>query len=172
MIDAAFRSAGLTLLVLLVATPSSAYAQILSDVAITAVAVDYDLSGTGQTMGVAARVTRDLGSHLVLEGRGLFARPNQQFGPSTIFLPEAHLHYRWNAGRFAPYAGGGIGTAAVFSDVGTDWDPTLSVAGGTGIRLAPQLSLIAEMRVRGVEWRFAGSIAEWSVGLGWRVPGL
>jgi hypothetical protein len=172
MTSAARRSAHFVLFTVLAAGASPGYTQTLSEVAITAVAMDYDLSGTGQTMALAAGATRDLGSHLVLEGRGLLAKPNQQFGRSTLFVPEAHLHYRWNLGRLRPYAGGGIGTVAVFSDLGNDWAPTLSVAGGTAVRIAPQLSLIGEMRIRGVEWRFAGSTAEWSLGLGWRLPGL
>ena len=152
------------------ASAAQAQTSTWGDVAISAVGIDYDLSGTGRTAGLAGRITRDLTEHLVLEGRALFAKPNQQFGPSTLFLPEVQLHHRWSIARFTPYAGGGIGTAAVFSDLGTDWDPTLSVAGGTGIRLTPSLGLIGEMRLRGIEWRFTGSTAEWSAGLAWRLP--
>jgi hypothetical protein len=45
--------------------------------------------------------------------------------------PEAQLQYHWRAGRFRPYAGGGVGFAYVKSDfIGSDTDLTLSAACG------------------------------------------
>jgi hypothetical protein len=140
------------------------------DLTVSAARIDYDLSGTGSAPGLAVRATRDLTSSVSLEFGGIYAKPAQQFGPSTLFMPEAHLRYRWNAGRFSPYVGGGAGTALVKSSFHTDWDPTLSVAAGTGVRLTDRLGVTGEFRLRGHEWRFVGTTAELSAGLTWRFP--
>lgn len=182
MTKSQFTSVYLVPTVLLVsitaASPAQAQNRSWGELAVSAAAIDYDLSGTGRTTGLAVRLTRDLTDHLVVEGRGLFARPTQQSGPSTLFVPEGQLQYQWRLGRFAPFAGGGVGAAMVHSnfrsDYSTDWDLTMSVAGGTGVRLTEQLGLIGELRVRGIEWDFPGnfpaSTAEWSLGLAWRLP--
>ena len=117
------------------------------------------------------RATRNLTGNLNLQLGGSFARPSQQFvGATTLFMPEALLQYQWNLGRVSPYVGGGIGTAMVKSPFHTDWDPTLAVAGGAGIRLTDRVGLNAELRIRGHEWRFTGSTAELGAGIVWRLP--
>lgn len=152
--------------------PSSLWAQDPSrwDVGVAAAIVNYDLSGVGTTPGLVVRASRDLTSHLVLEARSLFAWPDQQSGPSTFLVPEAQLQYRWNIARFSPYVGAGGGFAMNRSPFRTDWDPTISFAAGTGIRLAEDVALTGEFRLRGVETRFTGTTAEWSTGLAWRFP--
>src|SRR5512145_1540724 len=79
---------------------STAYAQESpwGDVSVSFVRVDYDLSGVGNAPGLAVRATRNLTPGLRLEFGGLYSKPNQQFGPSTLFAPEAQLQYRWAAG--------------------------------------------------------------------------
>jgi len=150
---------------------STAHAQDSSwDLAVSAARIDYDLTGTGSAAGLAVRTTRELTPNISIELRGLYAKPEQQFGPSTQFVPEAQLQYRWNTGRLSPYVGGGVGVAMAKSDFRTDWDPTLSVAVGTGIRLTEGLALTGEFRLRGHEWRFVGTTAEFSAGLAWRLP--
>jgi hypothetical protein len=126
------------------------------------------LSGVGTTPGVAVRATRDVSPHVALEVRGLYARPSQQFGSSTLFIPEAQVQFRWNVARFAPYVGVGTGAALVTSPLVTDWDPTISFSGGTAVRITEQLAVLGELRLRGIEWRFTGSTAEVSAGLAWR----
>src|SRR5687767_14390902 len=64
--------------------------------------IDYDLSGTGNAAGLAIRAKHDLSSNVRFELGGVFAKPEQQFGPSTLFLPEAQLQYRWHTGRVSP----------------------------------------------------------------------
>jgi hypothetical protein len=140
------------------------------DLAVSAARVDYDLSGVGNAPGVAVRTTRKLFSNVSLEVGGLYAKPNRQFGASTLFMPEAQLRYRWNAGRVSPYVGGGLGAAMVRSAFDTDWDATLAVATGTSVRLTDRLSAVGELRLRGHEWRFTGTTAELSAGLAWRLP--
>ena len=131
--------------------------------------VDYDLSGVGSTAGVAVRATRALSPHVSLELRSLFAQPRQQFGSSTLFAPEAQLQYRWNAGRLEPYVGAGLGTSALKSSFHTEWDPTVSFAAGTGVRLTERVALTGEFRLRGHELRFTGTTTEISAGVSWRL---
>jgi hypothetical protein len=171
-----FGCTGLLSLVLLVGTSavSPAFAQDRSwgDIAVSAVGMEYDLSGVGTAPGLAVHATHDVTPHVVIEVRGLFARPQQQSGPSTLFVPEAQVQYRWNVARLSPFVGAGAGVARIKSPLTTEWDKTLSFSGGTGVRLTEQLGLVGEMRLRGVEWRFTGTIAEWALGLAWRLPAL
>ena len=162
----------LSFFVALAVSAVSAQAQDSSwgDLIVSAVRVDYDLSGVGSAPGLAVRATRNLTRHVSLEFGGLFAKPLQQFGSSTLFAPEAQLRYRWNAGRMSPYVGGGAGTALVTSAFGRDWDPTLSIAIGTGVRLTDQVAVMTELRLRGHEWRFVGTTTELAAGLVWRLP--
>jgi len=166
-----FRSLAVLSFVLASAIPSSVSAQEAArwDFGAGPSVVQYDLSGVGTTPGLAVRAARDLSPHVVLETRALFAWPDQRFGRSTLFIPETQLQYRWNIARFTPFVGGGGGFAMVRSAFHTDWDTTLSVAGGTGIRLTDRVGLIGELRLRGID-NFAASTAEWSVGMTWRLP--
>jgi opacity protein-like surface antigen len=159
-------------LTLAVAGVSTAEAQepVWGGLTVSAARIDYDLVGTGSAAGIAVRTRRTLTSNVGLEFGGLFAKPEQQFGPSTLFVPEAQLQYRWGAGRLSPYVGAGIGAALVKSDFRTDWDPTLSFAVGTGVRLTERLGVTGEFRLRGHEWDFVGTTAEISAGLAWRFP--
>jgi opacity protein-like surface antigen len=143
-----------------------------TQIAVSASKIDYDLAGVGSTPGLAVRATRALTPGVAVELRGLFAVPELNFGRSTLFIPEAHLQYHWNLGRFSPYVGGGIGTALVKSRFHTDWDVALSTAVGTSVRLTDRVGLTGELRLRGHEMDFAGSTAEFSVGLAWRLPAL
>jgi hypothetical protein len=140
------------------------------DLAVSVGRMDYDLSGTGHAPSFAVRATRDLSSNVALEFGGVFAKPNQQFRVSTLFMPEAQIRYRWNVGRVSPYVGGGLGAALVKSFFHTDWDPTLSVAGGTGVRLTDRVAVTGELRIRNHEWAFSGTTTELSAGLAWRLP--
>jgi hypothetical protein len=156
---------------LAVAGASPARAQdSFGDLNISLARIDYDLSGTGSAAALAVRTSHDLSSNVRLEVGALFARPDQQFGPSTLFMPEVQLQYRWNTGRFTPFAGGGIGAALARSDFGSEWDPTLSVSVGTNFRLTESLGVTGQFRLRGHEWRSTGTTAEVSAGLAFRLP--
>jgi hypothetical protein len=174
----AIRFIGSFAFILLVSGAGPARAQDSSwgELSVTAGLVDYDLSGTGKTAGFAIRTKKDLTPSLGLELRGLFARPCQQFqsckdvGPATLFVPEAQLQYRWNAGRLEPFVGAGLGLSALRSAVHTDVDPTVSFSAGTAVRLTDRLALNTEFRLRGHEFRFVGSSTEINAGLSWRLP--
>jgi len=167
-----FRYVLFSVFSLAIAGASPAYAQDSAwGVTASAMRLDYDLSGVGNAPGLTVRATRDLFSNVSLEFGGSFAKLEQQFvGRSTLFMPEAQLRYRWNVGRVSPHVGGGLGAAMTKSPFHTNWDPTLSVAAGTSVRLTDRLSAVGELRVRGHEWRFTGSTAEISAGLVWRFP--
>jgi hypothetical protein len=163
----------LSLLVSLLAIGgSTAHAQDSSwgDLTVSAVRVDYDLSGVGSAPALAVRTTRDFTSHVSLELGGVYAKPDQQFGPSTLFMPETQLRYRWHVARVSPYVGAGVGAALVNSSFHSDWAPTLSMAAGTAVRLTDRLAATGEFRLRGHEWRFTGTTTELSAGLAWRLP--
>ena len=159
-----------SIVVLIVLAASAVEAQdgAWGNLSVSLARLDYDLSGTGHAPALAVRTTRDLTANVRLEVGGVFAKPEQQFGPSTLFMPEAQLQYRWQAGRLAPYVGGGVGTALVKSDFHSDWDPTLSFAAGSAVRLTRRVDVTGEFRLRGHEWNFTGTSAEFSAGLAWR----
>ena len=165
------RFAVVAFVIAVAGAPASSWAQEASrwDVGIGAAVVQYDLAGVGNAPGFVVRASRDLTPHVVLEARGLLAWPEQQSGPSTFFVPEVQLQYRWNVARFSPYVGGGGGFARTSSPFRSDWDTSLSLAAGTAIRLTERAALIGELRLRGVD-RFAGSTAEWTAGMAWRLP--
>lgn len=130
---------------------------------LTAVAgpVNFDLSGTGTTFGVGIRATRALTSNLALEAGFLIARPKLQDGDNaTLFAPEAQLQYHWRIGRFAPFAGGGIGFARQSRDFISVTDLTLSGTGGARVYLSDRVALIGEFRLRGFGRDFSGTTAE------------
>jgi hypothetical protein len=149
--------------VCLLAGSTAAFAQTPAwDFGVSAARVDYDLSGTGTAAGIAAGATRHFTPNLGIEIRGLFAKPLRQSGPSTLVAPDVQLQYRWHVARLSPYVGGGVGLAAVKSPFRTDWDPTMSVAVGTRVRLTDHLGVVAEMRIRGIDWDFAPNPADWN----------
>ena len=128
--------------------------------------VNFDLSGTGTTFGVGIRGTRALTSNLALEAGFLIARPKLQDGDkATLFAPEVHLQYHWRVGRFAPFAGGGVGFARQSRDFISVTDLTLSGSGGARAYINERVALIGEFRLRGFEHDFTGSTAEVMGGL-------
>lgn len=141
-----------------------------TNLSVSVARIDYDLSRVGAAPGIAVRTTRAFTPGLALELGGMYAKLDQQFESSTLFMPEAQLQYHWRLGRFSPYVGGGIGAAMHKWLFFTDWDPTLSAAVGTGVRLTDRLGLTGELRLRGHQFDFAGSTADLSVGLAWRLP--
>jgi opacity protein-like surface antigen len=129
-------------------------------------ALNFDLSGTGTTVGVAVRGTRALTSHLALETGVLFARPQLQGGGrANLIAPEAHLQYHWRLGRFAPYAGGGIGFGHQSRSGSSATNLALSAAGGARTYVTDRVAVIGEFRLRGLERDFAGTTAEVMGGL-------
>jgi opacity protein-like surface antigen len=137
----------------------------------TAGRFNFDLSGTGHTIGVSGRGTVALTRSVALEGNLLFAWPEQQFGPSQVTAGDAHLQYHWRVGRLRPFAGGGIGFLTSRSDlVGRNYF-TMSTAAGARFDVTDRISLLGEFRLRGVGTNFAGTIDEIVGGLTYRLGG-
>lgn len=132
--------------------------------------MDFDLSGTGRAWVGAVRGARALTDHLAAEVGVSFASTDFQSGPGTFVAGDAHLQYHWRLGRVRPYAGGGIGVSDV--NVRGALNPprfTWSTAGGARVDVAPRLSLLGELRVRGIEVDFGGSTAEVLGGVSYRL---
>ena len=144
--------------------------------------MDFDLNGTGHTYGVAVRAKRHVTPHLALEVGGFLARycgyksargeclPSKAEGTTSLFMPEAQLHYRWNVGRVAPYIGGGMGLSRRGGRNFSGWDPTFSAAVGSAVYLTDRFGITGEFRLRGHETRFTGTTSEISTGVFWRFP--
>lgn len=150
------------------AQPAGAETTILASSGVSS----FDLSGTGATPAFTVRASRDIGDGpFAIEGGLLVSRPEQQFGDSTLIVPEAQLQYRWHLGRrFVPYVGAGVGAARVSSRFrNTDWDPTISFGGGTRVRLDERVGVFGELRIRGVEWKFTGTTTDVMGGVVWRL---
>ena len=130
--------------------------------------MDFDIAGTGQTMPFGVRFSKALTNHLALEVGTTFAVPEQQFGRSTMNIPEAQLSYSWRLGRVRPFVSGGAGVG-LFSTSAVPinwWWPTFSTGGGARIQLNDTLHAVGEMRVRGISRNFSSSTAEWLGGIG------
>lgn len=167
-----------TALFCLLLTPGAARAQAdpaQHALAISAGAINFDLSGTGTGFAVAGRARAALSPHVALEAGALVSRLDEQTGRTTLLVPEVQLQYFWRAGRVRPYAGGGVGFGyrnREFADDRTDL--VLSAAGGALIDVSDRLAVSGELRLRGFDLdlgdlNFTGTSAEWMAGLAWRL---
>ena len=134
--------------------------------------VNFDLSGTGNTIGTAIRAERALSPLFGLEVGALLARPDEQSGTSTLIAPEALLRAIWTKGRFSPTVGAGGGFVMRRGPARTRWEPSAAAAAGLRVRLTEQVSAQGEMRLRGIGEHFVGTTAEWTFGFIWRPASL
>jgi hypothetical protein len=120
-------------------------------------------------MPVTVRASKALTNHLAIEVGTTFARPQQQFGGTSMAIPEAQLSYSWRLGRVRPYVSGGAGLGLFHSsDLPINWwSPTFSAGGGARIQLKDRVYAIGEMRLRGISRDFSSTTAEWVGGIGW-----
>lgn len=168
------------LLLMSALVPGAAVAQ-SNELALTGGVFNFDLAGTGNAPMFAVKYDRALvDDWLVLEGSVTFAYPEQRglvvapesvqvvANRTTMVIPEALLLYQFSMGRFAPFFGGGVGTAVQFRDDlsgGNDASMTLAGVGGVKMRLRESSGIRAEFRVRGIGARVTGSAAEFHVGV-------
>jgi len=130
----------------------------------------WDLSGTGTSPFLGARIDRELNSVFLGEAGVTAMRPAEQFGERVTYLfPEVQLQAQLPFRVVRPYlgVGGGYGIASSRGEHSSEG----TVAGAGGVRiLVPNSSttLRAELRVRGVGTGFTGSTAEWTLGVGHR----
>jgi hypothetical protein len=163
----------ITVLACLMASPAIAQ-EFARPTTITALAgpMNFDLSGTGTTLGTSVRVTQALTPHVAVETGLLFARPVLQDGNrATLFTPEVHLQYHWRLGNVAPYAGGGVGFTHRSREGFGVTNLALSTAGGARYYVNDATAIVGEFRLRGVHHDFAGSTAEWLGGVSFSFGG-
>src|SRR5262245_1098286 len=128
--------------------------------------MNFDLSGTGNTVPMMFRTAKSLTKRLGLEVDATFAMPEQQFGSSQIVLPEALLSWSWRIGRVRPFVSGGAGVMMENALTEIRWRPTFVGGGGARIQLSKQVYAVGEMRLRGISTDFSASTAEWLGGIG------
>ena len=141
-------------------------------IAISSSTFSFDLSGVGTTPAFAVTADWPITNNVLVEGGATFAWPNQQglIGRNTYLIPEAQVQYRWQFGRFKPFAGGGIGAGIDFRDElfgGAKVDLALSTAGGARIALTDNFGVLGELRLRGLGRDFGASVGEFRGGLFW-----
>lgn len=129
----------------------------------------WDLSGTGSSIILGARLDRQLGASWLLGEASLTTfRPEEQRGSSTYLIPEVQLQLQVPR-AIAPYIGAGVGSFTRVTG-GPGRQSELTASGAVGVRLwglIPRAVLRGELRVRGIGERFTGSAAEWTGGIGW-----
>ena len=129
----------------------------------------WDLSGTGASLLLAARLDRPLGA-LWLLGEGSFStfRTEEQSGQHTYIIPEVQLQVQVPR-LIAPYLGVGAGAISRVSEsVGRRTELTTTAAAGVRFwGLFDNGLLRAELRLRGIGEEFTGSAFEITGGIGW-----
>ncbi|HEX8244639.1 MAG TPA: hypothetical protein VF541_14130 [Longimicrobium sp.] len=75
-------------------------------------AMNFDLSGTGNTPVGSLRADFPFSRYLGVEAAVAVARPQEQSGTSTLVFPEVQLQASAPLGPVAPYAGVGWGSTA------------------------------------------------------------
>ena len=124
----------------------------------------FDLSGTGTTALVGARLEAELQRWLVAEGAFGYFRPAEQSGIRSHYIPEVQLQVQVPGHVVRPYLG--VGGGYMFTSGGPEKQGTGS--GAVGLRVVPPnapVTVLGELRVRGIGRSFGGSTAEWTVGL-------
>lgn len=131
--------------------------------------VSFDVDGVATTLGLSGRGSIAMSPRLAVEANLSWAR-NDETGTSNMWVAEAHVQHFWQvANRVRPFAGGGAGIFINQGDFFTDKSVTLSAAGGLRVDLTDRVAALGELRVRGVEVDFAGSLVEIWGGLTFRL---
>lgn len=135
---------------------------------VVAGASQFDLSGTGTTAFLSARLEAELRRWLVAEAALNTFRPVEQFGRQARYtVPEAQLQLQVPGRVIRPYLGAGGGF--VFAGDGQRRRGTASGAAGLRVALpGGRLDARGELRARGIGRYFSGSTTEWTAGIGYR----
>jgi hypothetical protein len=126
----------------------------------------FDLSGTGTAPIIGGRVAAALKSWLAIEGALGTLRPDESSRSIRYFIPEAQLQFQIPT-RVRPYLGFGGG---YFMGSGLPKRGTASLSGGLIVPVRDKYDARGELRVRGIGSSFGGATAEWTIGIGYRVP--
>lgn len=146
---------------------STAWSQSAMSFAATGGVASYDLSGTGETVVVGARVTRGFSPFLAVEASAdVFAYTTQFEERSTFVIPEIALVVGGTRGTIAPFLSAGLGYGLVVS--GPDQsDVSLSAATGIQPRLSRRVRSRLEIRFRNLGTTDNRSIVSLQVGVTW-----
>ena len=138
-------------------------------VAVVAGVAQYDLSGTGDETFIALRIDLPMAEYLYVEPSfGYMSYESQGEEDIRHLSAEVQVQGSWPLGRWRPYLGVGAGG---FFDLrkqrgGSDLvQPAFSGATGLRVDLPSGFGARAELRVRGIETGFTGTVAEWGAGL-------
>ncbi|MBI4421780.1 MAG: hypothetical protein HY560_13225 [Gemmatimonadetes bacterium] len=144
--------------------PAGAQGRAPSFLSISAGATQYDLSGTGTTYVIAARIDGAIGSYGIFEPGVTFLSYEPDFGGRLNYLlPEISFQGQVYVGRLRPYLGAGIGFANITNGPNFN-ELTLHLTGGGRIRLAGPWGIRFEVRARTIDpWR--NSTADFTVGV-------
>ena len=127
--------------------------------------MNFDLSGTGNTAVGAIRADFPLSRIFAVEAAVAVAKPDQQFGSSTIVFPEVQLQASAPLGRVAPYAGVGVGIYRLSAPGGGNSDVTFSAGAGARVGITDRVGLVLDGRIHEVGTGFNGTTAELTVGV-------
>ena len=131
-------------------------------------ASQFDLSGTGTTALVSARLEAEVRRWLVAEAALNIFRPDEQFSRQVRYtVPEVQLQVQVPGRVVRPYLGAGGG----FVFAGDCQRRRGTASGAAGLRVAlpgGRLDARGELRARGIGRYFSGSTAEWTAGIGYR----
>ncbi len=131
--------------------------------------VNFDVDGVATTLGISGRASVAATPRLAVEANLSWAR-NDETGTSDMWVAEAQLQYFWRvANRVRPFAGGGAGLFVNHGEFFTDRSLTLSAAGGVRVDFTDRAAALGEVRLRGVEVDFVGSLLEIWAGLTFRL---
>lgn len=156
------------LLCCLAAMPLTAQDGGSRQLAVSAGALSYDASGTGNTFTIAARASQAVrGQWLGVELGLAYAPLDEQFStsPTHLVALDAQLQFRLPTPRVQPYLGVGPGIVTYLTQPGGRNRFETAVSGGLGVRaqVTPLVGIVVDGRVRG--WNFRGA-TDWAVNTG------
>jgi hypothetical protein len=133
-------------------------------------AFQYDLSGTGTTGFGGVRLEWPLARYFLAEPGLTYARytPQGVGGAVSLLFPEVQLQLVRPGGLLRPFVGVGAGPALALGGGASESELALSAGAGLRMRLAPEWSGRAELRLRAID-PWTGSAAEWTIGLARRL---
>lgn len=125
----------------------------------------YDLSGTGTSFVIAARIEYPPVNVLTLEVSVSYFEytPQLSIRAERFLFPEVSVQGNLPLGPVWPYLGGGLGFAAVVSGR-SDSHLTVHGAFGARLRLPGHWGVRGELRLRSVD-PFVGNTADFTVGV-------
>jgi hypothetical protein len=100
-----------------------------------------------------------------------YARPEQPWGHSDLWVLDGQFQLRWPVGRFTPFVGMGAGIALDRPvgdvEVARRTDATFTIGAGVRAWLDDRTRVRTDLRYRGIGPTFDRTAFEWTIGLGW-----